>query len=662
MNENLLKDIGAIDFDSSIRYTPGVTARQNNSSASIVRGFIVGNRYRNGFQMPAYEMDVANLDRIEVIKGPSASIAGSSESGGLVNIVTKRPKFENEATITGTIGSFNYKRAVVDLTGPVPGREDMAFRLIGAATSSDTYRDEDHIEKFAVYPSLVWNMTEKTQLSVELEYFKGETSPGFGAVYFAPVDPGAPFATTPPPAGVTPKVQTGRWAPLSLNTSGEPGMTWSHEVTAFFATLSHQFNDYVSVRQSMLGYDYVADHYWATVNNTLYYDNDGNLMASRGMYDQLITTSGYRFQGDVAYKQEFADNKFGIVILAGYDYSDLSDRNMYAGGALQPMNLTNPSYGTDPVTPLTPLGDQSSEIGSVGIFANTQISALNDRVILTAGLRRDYNREGKVTNHVSNTTVTRAETPTIDSPLIGLTLKPLPWLAVYGVDSEAGAAQSTIQIYPGIAVDDPRQVFATIEPVTTNKEIGVKMNFFDGNFSVNIAKFEIVQSDFVRPQTDFSAPGGQYRIIDQGTTAEGVEIEWAGDITKQLLVFGGYTKMDTKVPNVLPGGLDGEIRGVPEHKFQLFARYNLVDRADRVMSLRAGVVHQSSPWGIAQNTYRVPGATRYDIGADYRWGDWTVSATIENVTDVIFAQAAIAAGSNTVDGPRAGYLSVSRKF
>jgi len=163
----------------------------------------------------------------------------------------------------------------------------------------------------------MWNLTEKTQLSVEVEYFKGDTSPGFGAVYFAPVDPGAPFSTTPPPAGVTPKVQTGQWAPLSLNTSGEPGMTWSHDISAFFATLSHQFNDYVSVRQSLLGYDYVADHYWATVNNTLYYDNSGNLMSSRGMFDQLIETSGYRLQGDVAYKQEFADNKFGIVFLAG---------------------------------------------------------------------------------------------------------------------------------------------------------------------------------------------------------------------------------------------------------------------------------------------------------------------------------------------------------
>lgn len=661
MNANLLHDIGAYDFDTSIRYTPGLTARQNGPDVGILRGFIVGNRHRNGFFMPRYETDTANVDRIEVIKGPSASIAGNSESGGLVNVVTKRPQFQQANSITGTIGSFGFMRGVVDSTGPLTDDGKMAYRLIAAGTKSDTYRDEDHLSKFAIYPSLLWNITDKTSLLVEVDYLKADIPPGFGAVFFAPVDPGAPFATVLP-AGVTPKVQTGQWAPLSLNTSGEPGMHWSHEVALLFTTLTHRFTDSLSVRQAVLAYDFKEDHYWATVDNTLYFDAQGNIMAKRGMFDQQINTSGYRLQGDVAYKQEFADNKFGVVFLAGYDYSDTKDRNTYASGTLEPMNLVNPSYGLPPVTALSPAGDQSTKSGSVGLFANTQISALQDRVIFTAGLRHDYNRAGSVVNHITNTRVERAKTPTIDSPLYGLTVKPLSWLALYGVHSEAGAAKSTIQIYPGIPVNDPRQILATIEPVTTNKEFGAKMSFLDGNFSLNIAKFKIVQSDFVRPQTDFNAPGGSYRIIDQGTTSDGLEIEWAGDLTKQLLVFGGYTHMKTKVPAVRPGGLDGGIRGVPDHKFQLFARYNLVDRKDRGVSLRAGVVYETSAWGIAQNTYRVPGATRYDAGVDFRLNDWTISATLENITDVIFPQAAIAAGSNTVDGPRAGYVSVSRKF
>lgn len=662
INANLMNDIGAYELDQAIRYTVGVTPRQNAPDATIVRGFIVGNRYRNGFFMPRIATDIANVDRIEVIKGPSASIAGSSESGGLVNFITKRPQYKAANSIIGTIGSYGFYRATVDSTGPIPGRDDMAFRLIASATESDTYRDNDHNGKTVVYPSFQWDLTEKTQLLVELEFLNADYPAGFGAVYLAPVDPGAPFATVPPPVGVTPKVQTGQWAPLSLNTSGEPGMHWKHNVTALFATLSHQFNDIFSVRQAVMWYQFVDDHYWASANNTLYYDSNGEIFTSRTMTNRWMDERGLRLQGDLAVKKQFDDNKFGFVFLAGYDVGEVEYDLRQSGGVLQPMNLIHPVYGLPAVTPLAATNDSSGESGSVGIFANGQISAFKDRVILTAGLRRDYNKAGKTVNHFTNATTTTAKTPTIESPLIGLTVKPLPWLAVYGVDSEAGAAQTTIPIYPGIPLTDPQQILATIEPVTTNKEFGVKMNFFDGNFVLNLAKFEIVQSDFVRPQTDFSAPGGQYRIIDQGVTADGFEIEWSGDLTKQLLVYGGYTNLKVTVPGVRPGGADGEQRGVPRHKFQLFTRYNFTDTNEAGFSVRAGVVYQSSPWGIAQNTYRVPGATRFDVGADYRWKDWTVSFTIENLTDVIFVQAAIAAGSNTVDAPRSSYFSVAKKF
>lgn len=663
INSNLLRDIGAYQFDQVMRYTPGVTPRQNAPNASIVRGFIVANRYRNGFLMPQYETDTINIDRVEIIKGPSASIAGSSESGGLVNFITKKPLFELESSITLTAGSYGFMRGTVDTTGPVPGHDNMAYRLVAAGTSSDTYRDNDHLKKFAIYPSFLWNLTKKTQLLVELEYLQGDTPGGFGAVYFAPIEAGAPFATVPPPAGVTPKVQLNRWAPLTLNTSGEPGMTWSHEVSTAFITLTHAFNDIFSVRQAVNFYQFVDDHYWASVNNTLYFDAAGNLFANRTMTDRYQDTRGVRLQGDVALKMDFGSrNLAGLVLLAGYDVADIKNDLRQATGVLPAMNLVNPTYGLPATTPLAATVDQSGKNGSVGIFANTQVSFLQDRIILTGGLRRDYNKEARVDNHFNNTSVITPKTPTIESPLVGLTLKPLPWLALYGVDSEAGAARTTISIYPGIPINDPLQKLVTIEPVTTNKEFGAKMNFRNGGITVNIAKFKIVQSDFVRPTTDLSAPGGQYRTIDQGVTADGWEIEWAGDLTKQLLVYGGYTHMKTKVPAVRPGGLDGEQRGVPRHKFQLFARYNLTDVKDRGLSVRAGVVYENSHFGIAQNTYRVPGATRWDVGADYRYKDWVLGLTIENVTDVIFPQAAIAAGSNTVDAPRTSYLSLSRRF
>lgn len=661
INANLMKDIGAYEFDQAIRYTVGVTPRQNAPDVGIVRGFIVGNRFRNGFYMPRIATDIANLDRIEIIKGPSASIAGSSESGGLVNFITKRPLFQPANSISASIGSYGFYRATLDTTGPIPHHDNMAFRLIASATEGDTYRDNDHNGKAVVYPSFQWNITEKSQLLVEVELLNADYPPGFGAVYLAPVDAGAPFSTVLP-AGVTPKVQTRQWAPLSTNTSGEPGMHWKHNVTALFATFSHQFNEVFSVRQALAWYEFIDDHYWASANNTLFYDSAGEIFTSRTSTNRWWDERGFRLQGDLALKKQFAEDKFGAIFLAGYDVGDVKYDLRQSGGTLQPMNLMNPVYGLPAVTPLTATNDSSGKNGSVGIFANGQFSMFKDRIILTGGLRRDYNKAASTVNHFNNTTTNTPKTPTIQSPLVGITVKPLPWMAVYAVDSEAGAAQTTIAIYPGIPMNDPLQKLATIEPVTTNKEFGVKMQFLKGNFTLNFAKFKIVQSDFVRPQTDFSAPGGSYRIIDQGVTSDGYEIEWAGDVTKQLLVFGGYTNLKVTVPAVRVGGLDGEQRGVPRHKFQLFTRYNFANTKESGFSVRAGVVYQTSVWGIAQNTFKVPGATRYDVGADYRWKDWSVSFTVENLTDVIFPQATVGAASNTVDAPRTTYCSVTRKF
>ena len=104
INEALLKDMAAYSYEQAVRYTPGVTQRQNVQNGSVIRGFIVFNRFRNGFLVPGFETDMINLDRIEIIKGPSASIAGSSESGGYVNFITKKPQMKESIVASATMG------------------------------------------------------------------------------------------------------------------------------------------------------------------------------------------------------------------------------------------------------------------------------------------------------------------------------------------------------------------------------------------------------------------------------------------------------------------------------------------------------------------------------------------------------------------------------
>ena len=105
-----------------------------------------------------------------------------------------------------------------------------------------------------------------------------------------------------------------------------------------------------------------------------------------------------------------------------------------------------------------------------------------------------------------------------------------------------------------------------------------------------------------------------------------------------------------------------ELRGTPRNKIQMFSRYQLKKTKDGGFAVKAGVVSQTSVYGRASNTYSLPGATRYDIGLDYRNDRWSFAAGLVNLTDVIFPTFAVGQGSNTIDDPRNFYFSVGRKF
>ncbi|QCI79603.1 hypothetical protein E6W36_08785 [Hankyongella ginsenosidimutans] len=90
-----------------------------------VRGFLV-DQMRNGIRQRYYEdvdaSALSNIERIEVLKGPSAVLYGQSAVGGIVSIVTKQPTDKWQATIAGTFGNYKQRQFTLDLGGRYPTR------------------------------------------------------------------------------------------------------------------------------------------------------------------------------------------------------------------------------------------------------------------------------------------------------------------------------------------------------------------------------------------------------------------------------------------------------------------------------------------------------------------------------------------------------------
>jgi iron complex outermembrane receptor protein len=671
LNEVLLKDISAFSYDQAVRYTPGVTQRQNVRDGSVIRGFIVSNRYRNGFLVPGFETDLINVDRIEIIKGPSASIAGSSESGGYVNIITKRPQAKEAVVAAATVGSRGYLRGTIDATGPVAGT-GLSYRLNAVHLTADSFRDNEKLRKTALYPSFLWRISRQTQLSVDLEYYDGLTPGGFSTPYIAPVNTvsqtsavSVPQAVVVPP-GVTPRFRLGQWAPMSLNTSGEAGMGFYADLYSIFTTLTHQFNDVFTARQAVSYFDSSSNHYRSVVANFFSYNANGEIVYERNATRSTASSQIVRAQGDLVGTRKWLDGNLGATVLLGYDLGRSDNAGTTTTGQMEPINISSPVYGVPLRTPMLKTVDNVSKGGNYGYFANAQVTGFNERVVVTGGLRRDQGKASWTRNNFTGAYTNVPTTPTVESPMYGLTVKPLPWLSAYAVYSEAGAASRQVAIFPNIPLTDPRQILRTVTPLTTNDEFGLKASLLNGAFGINLAHYKIVQVDNVRNNTSndiINVPGGSQNIIESGNIAKGWELEFSGSLRRDLALVGGYAYTETQAPGFRSDGRSPrEIRGIPRHKLQAFAKYDFTGDRANGFSVRTGMVYQTSVWGIAENTYRIAGGTRWDAGLNYRRKNWDFALTCENLTNIVFVQAAIAPGSNTVDAPRTVYFSATAKY
>jgi outer membrane receptor protein involved in Fe transport len=658
LNSELLKDLSVWRLDQALRYTPNVTQRQNIPDGATIRGFLVFNRYRNGFLTPSYESDSSNIERVEVIRGAAASIAGASETGGLLNLITKKPLWKEQGSATLTVGSNAFVRGVVDVTGPVAGHANLAYRMVAAQTQADGWRTGETIKKTALSPSVAWKLASRTQLLAEVEYLSAKLPQNGGAVYVASVFDGS---TNPlrPPSGVTARVGgLPRWTPTNFN-SGEADFGRVVDVQNAFLTFTHAFNDTFSLRQGAVFSRSDQDTLAASEQHDFFYDATGDLLMNRTYRRNTTRSNILRLQGDLVAAYALAGTR--NTTLVGYEFSRSLSSATNAPGTLSPLSIFNPVYGGARGV-LTVATDQTTRGQGLGYFVNHQLNAFDGRLIFTGGLRRDTAKGARVVNNLNGARVNSAAPADVDSPMYGLTVKPVKWAALYGVHSEAGAPSSLYSRYPNVPIDSPLQQRLTREPITTNDEVGAKLTLFDGGLLLTVARFKIEQKDNLRPNIDPKVPGSGENVLESNT-AKGWEIEWSGSV-KAWAIYGGYALMDTEASGFKPNGTQRrELRGVARQKFSTFARYDLTrDAQGNGFSLNAGIVYQTSVYGRAENNYRIPGATRYDLGLGYVRNRWNYRLTVENVTDALFVQATAGQASNTIEPPRTLYISGTHRW
>lgn len=186
VNSELIEDQVITYFEDVMKNAPGVfklwesTGRGGDGSGYYsIRGFAVQPNMLNGLpSLSNGSLDPSNIKRVEFIKGPSATLFGTSVTsyGGLINVVTEKPYDRLGGALSYKTGSFGMNRISADINTPIAGKEDIALRINGAYHKKNSFQDAGFSESYFLAPSLSFQVNDDLSFQINTELYQSEST------------------------------------------------------------------------------------------------------------------------------------------------------------------------------------------------------------------------------------------------------------------------------------------------------------------------------------------------------------------------------------------------------------------------------------------------------------------------------------------------------
>ncbi len=184
VGQGVIRDQQAQRLSDVIKNVNGVyvaTTRGSTQESFSGRGYGFGsnNLFKNGARVNSGAMpEMSSLERVEVLKGSAAILYGNVAPGGILNMVTKQPKFNFGGEVSMRTGSYDLYKPAVDVYGPISST--VAYRINGTYESARSFRDVVSSKRYYVNPSLLFKLGKRTELLVQGDYLDHEFTPDFG--------------------------------------------------------------------------------------------------------------------------------------------------------------------------------------------------------------------------------------------------------------------------------------------------------------------------------------------------------------------------------------------------------------------------------------------------------------------------------------------------
>ncbi len=572
--------------------SPGFSRVGAYQSFSIkVRGFIA-DQMRNGMRQRYYEdvdaSALSNIERVEVLKGPSGVLFGQSGVGGIISIITKQPQPDAAADVALTLGNYGQKMLTADVNAPISST--LGMRLTGEVEQSGTFVDFQDLSRINAALSLRYAPSDKVTAYLVAEYVDRSTSRY----------PGLPVVGTVRPNGVA---TVARGANL-----GEPAV------------------DYLTASAPLVQawVDIKLSDNWTLTPRLQYQEFNSSFLQIRLRSPQadlvtinrngrIGTEDDEYYIGQLDLTGSVATGPITHQLLFGFEMSQ--DRSRFTQRNLTnvaPINALAPVYFYDSVAPTSVFAfDSFYNIDGEALYLQDQI-ALTPAWNLIGAIRHSWfdASDGDFGGQPINQASVQA---TIWQ--IGTTYqlsKQFSAFAGYntGFDIESTAGARTADGTP-------------LKPERSDQaELGLR--FASSNLRASAALFQIQRTDALTTDPnnpDFSLNAGTQRV-------RGFEIEGEWLPRPWWSVTAGYAYMNSKVTRSYDGDTGARLGDVPENT--VTAR-TAVTLPGTTLTLRGGLYITGDRLLVTGSSANLPGYTLVDVGARYVWGRITADVTVSNL-------------------------------
>ena len=645
VSKELLKEQLVFTVDDAIRNAPGVqrmweaTGRAGDGGSFYnSRGFVVSSQLRNGIAgNVTSDIDAVNLERLEVIKGPSATLYGSSLTsyGGLLNRVTKRPtdSFGGEISVAG--GSYGFHRisADVNLVDPTAANNKpkaLAFRLNTAYNYEDNFQNEGFGKNLAVAPSLTFRPSDRLTINLDAELFQSRNvgkqliffyypaaQLGFDRADEAPID----YRNSYMGNGLTQKSRSANFFG-QVNYQIAPGFTSSTNLTS-----SHSYSN---------GFG----PYFYFLPDVALDPTAGPGTRNLARADQSTNNSSNQvFEAQQLFNGDFKVGNLRNRVVLGLDFLRVDSDIQFFGGAgdVVPLNVPGYNYASqfngDSLTAFYN-SQATKSTYPVTTKSNTYSAFVSDVLNLTeklsvlAALRFDhYDNKGGILY-----TPVKAYSQTTLSPKFGVVFQPV----LDQVSLFANYQNSFINRGAYLSVDQlPTDAARIAKPEQANQvEGGVKLDAANGKISATVSYYDIRVKNILRATPTLTNPQAQ---TQNGTQlSKGVELSVIANPVQGFNVVAGFSYNDSKLTRTTED-VNGRRPGTASSPYlaNLWLSYRLSEGALRGLGLGAGGNYASDNKIVntTASVFTLPSYTVLNASIYYDQPKFRVSAKVDNFTN-----------------------------